>query len=87
MTASVTLPGGSWRGRWTKPKKKPAGRSIPAAPNGSVTTLLTGLRISNGLTWSPDYRTFYFIDTPTRTVMAYDYILETGGHHPPAPGG
>ncbi len=48
------------------------------APNGTLKTLLTGTRISNGLTWSPDYRTFYFIDTPTRTVMAYDYDLVTG---------
>lgn len=48
------------------------------SPEGKITRLLTGLRISNGLTWSPDYSTFYFIDTPTRTVAAYDYNLETG---------
>ena len=47
-------------------------------PHGSVKTLLTRKHISNGLTWSPDYRTFYYIDTPTRTVMAYDYDLATG---------
>jgi sugar lactone lactonase YvrE len=40
--------------------------------------LLTGLRISNGLAWSPDYQTFYFIDTPSREVKAFDYDLETG---------
>jgi sugar lactone lactonase YvrE len=45
---------------------------------GIPKTLLTGLRISNGLAWSADYRTFYFIDTPTRQVMAYDYDLQTG---------
>jgi sugar lactone lactonase YvrE len=55
-----------------------SGTLYSCLPNGSVTSLLTGLRISNGLTWSPDNRTFYFIDTPTRTVMAYDYYLETG---------
>jgi sugar lactone lactonase YvrE len=47
-------------------------------PDGALKTLLTGLRISNGLAWSPDYRTFYFIDTPTRQVMTYDYDLGTG---------
>jgi sugar lactone lactonase YvrE len=47
-------------------------------PDGSVKTLITGTRISNGLAWSPDQRTFYFIDTPTRTVMAYDYDLDSG---------
>jgi sugar lactone lactonase YvrE len=55
------------------------------APDGRLKTLLTGLRISNGLTWSPDYRTFYFIDTPTRLVMAYDYDLETGDLANPRP--
>jgi sugar lactone lactonase YvrE len=55
------------------------------APDGTLKTLLTGTRISNGLTWSPDYRTFYFIDTPTRTVMAYDYDLGSGGIANPRP--
>lgn len=47
--------------------------------------LLGGVRISNGLTWSPDSRTFYFIDTPTRLVMAYDYDLEEGAISAPRP--
>ena len=54
-------------------------------PDGSVKTLLTGTRIPNGLTWSPDYRTFYYIDTPTRTVMAYDYDLATSMIDNPCP--
>lgn len=53
--------------------------------DGALKTLLTGLRISNGLTWSPDYKTFYFIDTPTRLVMAYDYDLGTGDIANPRP--
>ena len=44
----------------------------------SVTKLLSDVTISNGLTWSPDHKTFYFIDTPTREVKAFDYDLETG---------
>jgi sugar lactone lactonase YvrE len=43
-----------------------------------ATCLLDGLRISNGLAWSPDYRTLYYIDTPTREVRAFDYDLATG---------
>jgi sugar lactone lactonase YvrE len=44
----------------------------------TVTPLLDGIRISNGLAWSPDYKMFYYIDTPTREVKAFDYDLSTG---------
>lgn len=44
----------------------------------TVRKLLGGIRISNGLTWSPDYRTLYYIDTPTRLVRAFDYDLASG---------
>jgi sugar lactone lactonase YvrE len=43
-----------------------------------VTHLLDGIRISNGLAWSPDFSTLYFIDTPTRQVKAFDYDLSSG---------
>jgi len=52
---------------------------------GSLRLLLAGLRISNGLTWSPDYKTFYFIDTPTRLVCAYEYDLSSGAIANPRP--
>ncbi len=45
---------------------------------GVLKTLLTGLRISNGLAWSPDFKTFYHIDTPSRQITAYDYDLASG---------
>jgi len=57
---------------------KPSGSLYSLNPDGMVKTLLRGTCIANGLAWSPDYKTFYFIDTPTRTVMAYDYDLGTG---------
>jgi sugar lactone lactonase YvrE len=53
--------------------------------NGVLKTLLTCLRISNGLAWSPDCKTFYFIDTPSRQVSAYDYDLATGEIAAPRP--
>ena len=55
-----------------------SGSLYSLAPDGTWKTLLTGLRIPNGLAWSPDYRTFYHVDTPTRQVLAYDYDLERG---------
>jgi sugar lactone lactonase YvrE len=56
----------------------PSGGLYSLSPDGTLKTLLTGLTISNGLTWSPDYKTLYHIDTPTHQVRAYDYDLQTG---------
>jgi sugar lactone lactonase YvrE len=90
LLASVSEPG---HNRFNDGKCDPAGRFLAGSMdhneaeasgalysyNGkTVTTLLTGIRISNGLTWSPDHKTFYYIDTPTRQVTAFDYDLATG---------
>lgn len=44
----------------------------------SAAKILSSVTISNGMAWSPDHKTFYYIDTPTRTVRAFDYDLEIG---------
>jgi sugar lactone lactonase YvrE len=59
-------------------EKTASGSLYSYSEDGSLKTLLTGVRISNGLTWSPDYQTFYFIDTPTRQITIFDYDIETG---------
>jgi sugar lactone lactonase YvrE len=58
-------------------EKTPSG-ALYSFNGQTVTCLLTGIRISNGLAWSPDYKTLYYIDTPTREVKAFDYDLSTG---------
>jgi len=45
----------------------------------SVVTRIQGVSCSNGLVWSADHRVLYYIDTPTRQVVAYDYDIATGG--------
>jgi sugar lactone lactonase YvrE len=40
--------------------------------------LFDGVGISNGLAWSPDDRTMYYIDTPTGRVDAFDFDAEKG---------
>jgi L-arabinonolactonase len=48
-------------------------------PGGSVSKIDDGIVCSNGPCWSPDGRSFYFADTYTRDIWAYDYDTETGG--------
>ena len=43
-----------------------------------VTPVLGDLMISNGLAWSPDSRTMYHADTPTRTIHAYAFDAASG---------
>jgi sugar lactone lactonase YvrE len=42
------------------------------------TRKLPSVTCSNGITWSLDQRTLYYIDTPTGCVEAFDYNRETG---------
>lgn len=36
------------------------------------------VRLSNGLSWTEDNKTLYFVDSPERCVFAYDFDLEKG---------
>ncbi|RNI25353.1 SMP-30/gluconolactonase/LRE family protein [Flexivirga caeni] len=45
---------------------------------GMASPVLGGLTIANGIGWSPDGRTAYFNDTPTRTIWAFDWEPATG---------
>ena len=57
--------------------------------DGHVKLMLDGLTISNGLGWSPDGGTLYFIDTPKQRVDAYRvagaFELQLVDHVPAAP--
>jgi sugar lactone lactonase YvrE len=74
-----------WAGTMSKALDSGYGDSGPAGsvyrldPDMAITRKIQGVTISNGMGWSPDDRVFYYIDSPTRTVVAYDYDPETGG--------
>jgi len=59
-------------------EREPLGSLYMLAGDGTVTTLVEGVVISNGLAWAADGKTLYYIDTPRRSVDAFDVDPETG---------
>jgi len=47
-------------------------------PDRSVSVVLEGLTISNGLDWSPDNSVAYYVDTPTLRIDLLDYEPAAG---------
>ncbi|MGH7041251.1 MAG: SMP-30/gluconolactonase/LRE family protein [Acetobacteraceae bacterium] len=56
----------------------PNGALYCLMPDLSVKKLETGIIVSNGPCWSPEGRLFYFTDTWSGEICAYDYDQETG---------
>jgi sugar lactone lactonase YvrE len=92
-THLVTLTSEPTTNRMNDGKCDPAGRLLAGTmdmdekdPTGffysydgkQVSRLLDGITISNGLAWSPDHKTLYYIDTSTREARAFDYDIATG---------
>jgi len=67
-----------WVGTMALDERSPEAALYRVDPDHSVTTILTGTTISNGLGWSPSGRNFYFIDSPTCRVDVFDCDLATG---------
>ena len=65
-----------WAGSMATDEHAGAGTLYRLDPDRSVTPMLDGLTISNGLDWSDDRRTMYYIDTGTGRVdrFAYDDV-------------
>ena len=55
-----------------------AGALYRLDPDGSVSVVLEGVTVSNGLEWSPDGSRAYYNDTATHRVDVFDYDGEAG---------
>ena len=67
-----------WAGTMSLKGESGTGALYRLDRDGSVHKMADGISISNGLAWSADRRTMYYIDTPTQRVDAFDYDPDTG---------
>lgn len=67
-----------WAGTSDLEGKKPWGTLYCMYPDHTLRPVLVNATLPWGMGWSPDYRLMYFIDSPTREIVAFDYCLETG---------
>jgi sugar lactone lactonase YvrE len=68
-----------WAGTLSLTHEKERGSLYMLDANGRLVPRVDRVTTSNGIAWSRDGRTMYYIDTPTGGVDAFDFDLETGG--------
>ncbi|WP_430412112.1 SMP-30/gluconolactonase/LRE family protein [Kordia sp.] len=67
-----------WVGSMNWQQEKGKATLFSVQNDGSVTTKIDSVTISNGIVWTKDKKTMYYIDTPTSQIKAYDYDNATG---------
>jgi len=67
-----------WAGSYSMAGRQRAGSLYCLDANGDVRRAIADVTVSNGLAWSRDHTTMYYIDTPTQAVAAFDYDVATG---------
>lgn len=76
--AKVDRHGAIWVGSMRLDASRPGGSLYRIVNEKSVSPMESGLFVSNGMGWSPDGATFYFVDTIPGTILAYA-VAEDGG--------
>ena len=67
-----------WAGTMSLLESPEAGHVYMMGNDFKVSKKIDKVSISNGMAWSLDHRIFYYIDTPTFTVVAYDFDKISG---------
>jgi sugar lactone lactonase YvrE len=67
-----------WAGTSDLEGKRPWGTLYCMNHDHTLRPVLVNATLPWGMAWSPDGRVMYFIDAPTREIVAFDFCLETG---------
>ena len=62
----------------TMPTRERPGRLYRLDTDGTLTQLLDGIGVSNGMGFTPDHRQMYYTDTRKREIYLFDYDQATG---------
>jgi sugar lactone lactonase YvrE len=76
--AAVDPAGRVWVGSMDIKEKEPLGTLYRLDSGGTLTPVVKGTTVSNGIGWSPDGSRMYYNDSPMRRVEMFDYDQATG---------
>lgn len=67
-----------WVGSMNWQQEKGKAKLFSINKNAELNVKIDSVTISNGIVWTADKKTMYYIDTPTSQIKAYDYDDVTG---------
>lgn len=67
-----------WAGTMWEPRDKAAGHVYCLGADGRFSAKANPVIIANGITFSPDRKTFTLADTPNHVLWAFDYDIDSG---------
>jgi sugar lactone lactonase YvrE len=70
--------GNFWAGTMPHVDGEPGGALYRLSPDGIVSTLIPSVGLSNGMDWTDDRRTFYYADSDSGGVDAFNCDPDTG---------
>ncbi|MET9778413.1 SMP-30/gluconolactonase/LRE family protein [Streptomyces sp. NPDC006367] len=76
--AAVAPDGSLWAGTMRYDEAPGGGTLLRLTGDGTATTVLDDVAVSNGTGWSPDGRLMYYIDSPTRRIDVLDHDAGSG---------
>jgi len=69
--------GNLWVGSMHLKQSEPKASLYKVNGLGEATNMLQNITISNGIVWTKDKKTMYYIDTPTKKIRAFDFDVTT----------